>query len=130
MKIRVTYSQKTGTQLRTAIAKTEQVLRQNERDLETIKLAGEIPVEEELVAAREQCNTGWRLIKITWLEEHMKGGDQRVFRRTTASCRDGKSGGASGIAIVILCGKRVEIVGDPLPVTGKTKAAPGRFKES
>lgn len=55
-------------ELRTAIAKTEQDLRQNERDLETIKLAGEIPVEEELVAAREQRNTGWRLIKMAWLE--------------------------------------------------------------
>lgn len=47
----------------------EQDLRRIKHELEEIEQSGDIPVEEELLAAREHREMGWELIKKVWLEK-------------------------------------------------------------
>lgn len=55
-------------ELQRHLTNVEQELRRIEQELEQIEHSGEIPVEEELIAAREHRDVGWHLIKKVWLE--------------------------------------------------------------
>ncbi|MEQ8788130.1 MAG: AAA family ATPase [Pirellulaceae bacterium] len=76
-------AESTAAGLRKELAQTRGRLEELERELEDLRLAHDVPTEDDLADARRRRDEGWRLVRATWLGPGVDADALREYTGTT-----------------------------------------------